>query len=233
MLKKIFKNLWLKAYKLNEENILSLMDKNENAKIIDLGCDNGLWTIKLAQKIKTKHVYGIDIVSERLEEASKIGVKTYNVDLNNELPFEDGFFDVVHANQVIEHISDLDMFVYEINRVLKKGGYAIISTENSSSWCNIFASVLGWQIFSLTNVSRIKTGIGNPLSLHRGSSDFRDLKSWTHKTIFAYRGLIEFFEVHKFKVTKIKGAGYFPLPNIFSFFDKRHSHFITIKAHKK
>ena len=133
---------------------------------------------------------------------------------------------------MIEHISNLDIFAAEISRVLKRGGYVIISTENASSWCNILASIFGWQIFSLTNISRKKSGIGNPLSLHRNSQKFRDLQSWTHKTIFNYRGLIEFFEAYNFKIKEVVGAGYFPLPNVFSKFDKRHSHFITLKACK-
>ena len=29
----------------------------------------------------------------------------------------------------------------ELYRILKPGGYMIISTENASSWCNIFASI--------------------------------------------------------------------------------------------
>lgn len=52
---------------------------------------------------------------------------------------------------MIEHVSNVDLFVSEVFRVLKKGGHAVISTENGSSWHNVFAAAMGWQIFSLTN----------------------------------------------------------------------------------
>jgi len=43
---------------------------------------------------------------------------------------EDESFDFVISFQVIEHITEDDIFVNEIHRVLKKGGKAIISTPN-------------------------------------------------------------------------------------------------------
>jgi hypothetical protein len=89
---------------------------------------------------------------------------------------------------------------------------------------------MGWQIFSLTNVSGLARGIGNPLALHRGSPE--ELPSWRHKTIFNYRGLLEIMEIHGLTVTDVRGAGYHPLPAQVGRFDARHSHFITVKAVK-
>jgi len=89
---------------------------------------------------------------------------------------------------------------------------------------------MGWQIFSLTNLSSKKLGIGNPLALHRNED--LELSSWTHKTIFNYQGLKEFFAVHGFNCISMKGAGYYPLPSCIGRLDKRHSHFITVKAYK-
>ncbi len=51
-------------------------------------------------------------------------------DLNGPLPFESNHFDLIHANQVIEHLHDVDTFMSEIFRVLAPGGMVIISTEN-------------------------------------------------------------------------------------------------------
>jgi ubiquinone/menaquinone biosynthesis C-methylase UbiE len=215
---------------LRKKIILSLLSEDLEAKILDLGCDEGSWSIKLKEKINSKQVYGIDIIDERLKEAEEKGVIIKKSDLNEKIPFENNFFDVIHADQVIEHIAYLDCFISEIYRVLKPGGYVIISTENGSSWHNIFASILGWQIFSLTNISSKTSGIGNPLAIHRGKKI--DLASWTHKTIFNYRGLKEFFEAYNFKKTKIVGAGYHPLPAFFGKIDPRHSHYITIKCYK-
>ena len=126
--------------------------------------------------------------------------------------------------------SNSDNFLSELHRILKVGGYAVISTENASSWCNIFASLLGWQIFSLTNFSQRAQGIGNPLAIHKGDNNHFD--SWNHVRIYNIRGLKEYFEIFDFKVEAIRGAGYFPLPAFLGNIDKMHSHFMTFKVRK-
>lgn len=230
MIKKYLQNLYANAVALNHKNIFDFLDHNPNSNFLDLGCDDGVLTKKLAEKIDTKNIYGVEIVDERIKMAESNGLVVKNFDLNNKFDFEDNFFDVVHANQVIEHLHNSDNFISEIYRILKPGGYAIVSTENASSWCNIFASIMGWQIFSLTNISSKKQGIGNPFSLHRDSDS--GLESWNHIRIYNIRGLKEYFEVFGFKIERIKGAGYFPLPSFFGNIDTTHSHFMTFKIKK-
>ena len=87
---------------------------------------------------------------------------------NDRLPYDDESFDVVCSNQVIEHLARTDNFVSEILRVLRPGGYAVTSTENLASWHNIAALALGWQPFSLSNVSKV-LGLGNPLAIYRSA----------------------------------------------------------------
>lgn len=219
-----------RAVNLRKGMIFSLLEKaGPQAKMLDLGCDDGTWSLALKEKTGAGEIYGVDVVDQRIEEAENKGVKAVKADLNHNFPFRDNFFDVVHADQVIEHITALDNFVSETYRVLKPGGYTIISTENGSSWHNIFAAIMGWQPFSSSNISS-KRSVGNPLAIHRDKEI--DLSSWTHKTIFNYRGLKEFFEVHGFKNAKIAGAGYHPFPASFGRIDPRHSHFITLKCYK-
>lgn len=230
MLKKILRKIHSNAMNLSKSNILGLMERDKNAKFIDLGCDEGTFTLELAKKIHTKNCYGIDIVDERLNKAKLKGVKVQKADLNQKFPYKDNFFDCVHSRTVIEHLHSTDNFISEIFRVLKKEGYCVVSTENLASWCNIFALVLGWQPFSITNISSLKWGVGNPLAIRRGEK--AELKSWMHNRVDTVRALKELFEIHGFKVEKLVGAGYSPLPAILGKFDVNHSHFITIKARK-
>ncbi len=46
------------------------------------------------------------------------------------LPFEDGFFDLVHGRQVLHHAKDLKRLCKEAARVLKKGGTFIATREH-------------------------------------------------------------------------------------------------------
>ena len=48
------------------------------------------------------------------------------------LPYTDGYFDLLIANHVLEHVADDRCAVAEIYRVLKPGGYAILQTPYSN-----------------------------------------------------------------------------------------------------
>lgn len=229
-MKNFLENIYTNAVDLNHKNILDLFEKNSDAAFLDLGCDDGVVTKRMAERIGTKNIYGVEIVEDRIRQSESRGVQVKNFDLNGKFDFESNALDVIHANQVIEHLYNSDNFLSEIYRILKPGGYAVISTENASSWCNIFASVMGWQIFSLTNFSNKKQGIGNPFSLHRDGDVHLD--SWNHIRIYNIRGLKEYFEAFGFKVEGIRGAGYFPLWGGLGNIDKTHSHFMTFKVKK-
>jgi SAM-dependent methyltransferase len=59
-------------------------------------------------------------------------------DLDGELPFPDQTFDVVSANQVLEHVRELVTLVYEAHRVLKPGGLLVAHVPYfRSSWAHI------------------------------------------------------------------------------------------------
>jgi ubiquinone/menaquinone biosynthesis C-methylase UbiE len=221
------------AYELNNKNILGCLEHNPDAVSLDVGCDDGSWTMRLVEKIGTKNIHGIELIDDRADMAEQKGVQVKKSDLNSKFPYPDAFFDVVHANQVIEHISNSDNFLDEISRVLKPGGYSIISTENASSWHNIAASILGWQIFSLTNITMKRSGVGNPLALYRNVVPDQHLSSWVHARIYNFRGLKELLELFDMSVEKIVGAGYHPFPASFGRIDPRHAHFMTFKARKR
>jgi SAM-dependent methyltransferase len=216
----------------NRRNILSMLDKNPDAKVLDLGCDDGSWSIELGKEIGSNNIYGVEVVESRAKDAMDKGVVIKGFDLNGEFDFEDNFFDVVHSNQVIEHLHDTDNFISEIYRILKPGGYIIVSTVNLASWHNVFSLILGFQPFDVTNIS-IKGSVGNPVSIWRGvDSGFNKHKSWQHVRMFTLRALKEFLELYEFKDIKSKSAGYYPLPNFFANIDKNHGHYIVVKAYK-
>ena len=232
MLTNFFTNMYAAAADLNRRNILALAgNAPPQGRLLDLGCHDGMWSMELARASRAASIDGVEIVPEAADLAEQRGVRVARLDLNHPL---DGLpsetFDVIHANQVIEHVTNVDTFVSEVYRLLRPGGYAVISTENGSSWHNVFAAIMGWQIFSLTNVSGKMAGLGNPCAIQRGNEPFS--ATWTHKTIFNYRGLIEMFEVHGFREVIVKGAGYFPLPARLGTIDVRHSAFITVGARK-
>lgn len=224
-------NIHRHASSQNISNILSLIESKKDVKLLDLGCNDGSLTKRIADRICTA-ACGVDIIEERLIAAKKQGIYAIKSDLNNDFPFKSNSFDIIHANQVIEHLLDVDKFADEIYRILKPKGYVLISTENLSSWHNIFALSLGFQAFSQNISNKKRIGIPNQLDFSSNNNPL----SWLHIKIFTYFGLKSFLSMHGFKIEKIRGAGYYPFPSLLSKclseIDPIHAHFITIKARK-
>lgn len=229
-MKKLLSDMWHTAAAHNKRNVLEALGRGPNKMLLDLGCWDGDWTSTIAKSIGTTHTHGVEIVDSAAKLASGRGVTVIKADLGEPLPIADHSYDIVHANQVIEHVPDVDVFMGEIYRVLRPGGHAVVSTENGSSWCNVFASAMGWQMFSATNISTRSGGLGNPFALHR--TEGGAAAPMRHKTIFNYCGLVEFSRAHGFSDVKVFGAGYFPLPSSCGAIDPRHSHFITVRLTK-
>src|SRR5207248_11157444 len=102
-------------------------------------------TSQLAQRVGTQKVTGVEVVPPMAAKSRALGIHVVEASLNDSLPLPNASFDVIHANQVIEHLYDTDRFVTEIKRLLAPGGYAVISTNNLSSLHNIVSLVFGQQ----------------------------------------------------------------------------------------
>ena len=232
MLKNYLLSMYASSTNDCNSKFLKLLEIDTDAFLLDCGCRDGASTLKFARRIRTRNIYGVDIDQETLKVAEKKGITAVCSNLNKKFPFKIGSFDVVTASQVVEHLYEVDNFVKEIHRVLKIGGYALISTENLSSWDNVFALILGYQEFS-NNFSR-EYRIGNPLTPGHLNKIKEPLL--LHVKIPAYHSLKDIFWIHNFKVEKIIGAGYHPflgkMSSALSSVDSRHARFLIIKARK-
>ena len=217
--------LYEKWERERDQKFLEMLDYNPNAKVIDLGCGKGDFTLKVKEKSSCKEIYGVDVWKDALKEAQNKGIKAEKMDLNEELKFPDGSFDVIVSNQVLEHLFFPSKFIQEVYRILKEDGYSVISTENLSSWDNVISLLFGYTPFSM-EFDRIK--IGNPFSPHdkekRGEYP-------AHVRIFSFQGLIDLFQFHGFKIEKISASGYLPF-NFLANIDPRHARFIVVKVRK-
>ena len=210
-------------------SFLELLENNSSAKVLDLGCGDGRFTLKARERIGTKRVYGVDIYDPSIERAKSRGIHVIKWDLNEfPYPFKDNEFDVVLSNQVIEHLFYPVKFMREVFRLLKPGGYAVISTENLASWDNIVALVFGYLPFSMGLDSGV-VKLGNPLSPHNG--EVLEKTGPPHVRILTLRALIELSKFVGFKVERVIGTGHF-LGRLGDKIDKRHTRFITIKLRK-
>lgn len=150
-----------KAERVRLEKIIELIGRGN--KVLDIGCYDGTLGSRLIKE--SNNVYGIEINQEVIEIATQKGIKVITQDINSRFSFENNFFDVVVAAEVIEHILDTDFFIDEIKRVLKPGGILVLSTPNIAS--------LGRRLFLLFGRSPyFEASLGYPPEVHSGHIRF-------------------------------------------------------------
>lgn len=91
-------------------------------KLLDIGCDEGVLIKKIEEKFKVTG-FGIEINSNSVLASNHPRITQGAAE---ELKFTDNFFDICTASHVIEHLQELELFINEVCRVLKIGGYLVL-----------------------------------------------------------------------------------------------------------
>ena len=214
---------------LNREAILSMLPNEIGSFLLDCGCGDGSFTLDIAQHVDAGFVSGVEWDPDRAASALARGVNAVRADLNSGLPFADQTFDLVHSNQVIEHLQATDLFLRETRRVLKPGGLAVLSTNNLASWHNVVSLVLGMQPPPMHVSNEVIAG--NPFDPLRGSQ--HPTEGDSHLRIFSFRALRDLCEYHGFKVEMLRTVGYYPfgpaLSRVATRVDRWHGAFLVAK----
>ncbi|MFD2092680.1 methyltransferase domain-containing protein [Blastococcus deserti] len=95
--------------------------------LLDVGCGPGTITVDLASRVTPGRVVGLDVSADPLAEArvsaDRAGVAvTFEVGDVYALSAADDSFDVVHAHQVLQHLTDPVAALREMARVCRPGG---------------------------------------------------------------------------------------------------------------
>ena len=100
-------------------------------KILDIGCGRG----EIVKECTGKGAYavGIDYSQDAVKIAKQNGNRYIFRAGATHLPFANETFNKILLMEVIEHLDagDINSCLQEIKRVLKKGGYLIVTTPNS------------------------------------------------------------------------------------------------------
>mgnify|MGYP003466422549 CR=1 FL=1 len=97
----------------------------EGASVLDIGCGPGTITAEFADRVAPGRVVGVDAAAAVIERAAAQFDRPnlqFMVGDAYALPFDDDSFDVVHAHQVLQHVSDPVAVLREMRRVAKPGG---------------------------------------------------------------------------------------------------------------
>ena len=132
---------------------------------LDLGAGSGFYTRML--KRRAGSVIAVDVDAEVIDPLADAGIRTLACDLDSGIALPSETADFVNCLDVLEHLHEPLALLDEVRRVLKPGGFALISTQNRVSLEGFKGRAWAWC---------------------RG----REWKAWddTHRHIFAFRELV-------------------------------------------
>jgi ubiquinone/menaquinone biosynthesis C-methylase UbiE len=164
-------------------------------RLLDIGLGSGTDLINIRKKCAEVYpklkleLYGFECYAPNVEAATKEGIRVFPGNVEAEkFPFEDQFFDIVVANQILEHTKEMFWIVSEISRVLKPGGYALTGVPNLASLHNRVALLFGLQPTSIEVLG-------------------------PHVRGFAAPSFIQFVETDGYFVNEaVKGSNFYPFP---------------------
>ncbi len=94
--------------------------------VVDIGC--GLGNVYAAVGGSPREIFGVDVSHGALVHAAKIGYTPVLADAHN-LPFVDGFADIVTLNAVLHHCDDMARVLAEAARLVRPGGLLITDED--------------------------------------------------------------------------------------------------------
>ena len=105
------------------DEVLRLAEKmippNPASRVLDIGCGDGAFALKLGTLAGTKQVFGLDISHEAAQTARQFGVTAQALDTDqSDLPYESGYFDLIYCGSLVELVFNPDHLLEEIHRVL-------------------------------------------------------------------------------------------------------------------
>ena len=115
----------------------------KNIKILDIGCGGGLLSEPLSRLGAA--VTGID-ASDRNIKIAKMHLKKSKLDIDYYCSSPDKFvakekFDVVLNMEIVEHVDNVDFFLFKSSELLKKNGLMFIATLNKTLKSYVFAII--------------------------------------------------------------------------------------------
>ena len=97
--------------------------KDRRPRILDVGCGTGANLVMLSQFGDAE---GVDISHDALAFCRERGLQNVKHGAAEDLPYEDGTFDLVTALDVVEHLDDDLAGLRELRRVLRPGGRVLL-----------------------------------------------------------------------------------------------------------
>jgi SAM-dependent methyltransferase len=120
--------------KEESEEIPRLLGLSADSSVLELGCGSGGYALHLTEQAGCR-VVGLDVNALGISNANALAsakglasrARFEQFDASTRLPFEDGRFDAVFANDVLCHLAGRAEVLDEMFRILKPGGRVLFS----------------------------------------------------------------------------------------------------------
>jgi len=134
---------YIKDNIVKDFNIKSLSKPFKNIKILDIGCGGGLLSEPMCRL--GANVVGID-ASEKNIEVAKFHAKKNNLKIDYKVAAPEKLktklkFDVILNMEIVEHVEDLNFFIKESSKLLRKNGLMFVATLNKTLKSYAFAII--------------------------------------------------------------------------------------------
>ena len=107
-------------------------------RLLDVSCGTGALLSRIRDRAPGLDLVGVDISSEMLQQARKkigpderVTLRKGNVE---QLPFDDGVFDVVVSTSAFHYYRQPEQALSELRRVLRPGGQLAMMDWNANHW---------------------------------------------------------------------------------------------------
>lgn len=114
--------------------------QGRGGKILDFGAGQGNFARRLLDAKQYDDVTAADLMSRPAALPEQI--EWIQADLNEPLPLGDATFDAIAAIEVIEHLENPRAMLRDCQRVLRPGGWLVVTTPNNESLRSLISLVL-------------------------------------------------------------------------------------------
>lgn len=169
----------------NTHNVVaSLLAEERSSRVLDIPSGAGAFTKRLLDQ-------KVEVHSADIENILQVENPNFRMaDMNQRLPYDDGFFDAVVCIDGIEHLERPFDFIREAFRVTRSGGSIILSTPNINS----LRSRWRWFWTGHHNKCKVPLNEGRPGPLH-------------HINMMSYQRLRYILHTSGFRIARVPPIG--------------------------